>query len=62
VLHAVVGCEIEERRPRDHVGGKTIDVGRRRVGQEHDAGLRAQADDMARAVVLLVATRALVLL
>ena len=32
------------------------------VGQEHDAGLRAQLDDVARAIVFLVAPRALVLL
>ena len=39
-----------------------IDLRRRAVGEEHRAGLRAEGEHVARAVVFLVAARALVLL
>ncbi len=62
VLHAVGGGEVVDRLGP---GYPTRDVVDRRgcfVREEHDAGLRAQLDDVARAVVLLVAARTFVLL
>jgi hypothetical protein len=61
-MDVVRGGEVEERR-RGHDGARhAIDPCRGLVGQEHDAGLRAELDHVPRAVVFLVAPRALVLL
>ena len=62
VVHAVVGAEVVERRVGRDRAAEPIDGLGRLVGQEHDAGLRAQLDDVPRAIVFLVAPRALVLL
>ena len=54
--------EVVERRVGRDRACRPVDSFGGRVGQEHDAGLRAQLDDVARAIVFLVAARALVLL
>ena len=55
VVHAVVGAEVVDRRVGRDGAAQPIDGVGARVGQEHDAGLRAQLDDVARAIVFLVA-------
>ena len=62
VVHAVVGPEVVERRVGGDRAAQAIDRVGRLVGQEDDAGLRAQLDDVPRAIVFLVGPRALVLL
>ena len=62
VMHRVVRAEVVDRRVGGDRAAQAVDFVRRLVGQEHDAGLRAQLDDVARAIVFLVAPRALVLL
>ena len=62
VPHAVGGGEVEQRLAigdRLHGG---IHVGRDAVGQEHRPGLRAQRQDVARAIIFLIGARLLVLL
>ena len=61
VAHAVVGLEVVERLA-DGLGlDERVEAAVGAVGQEDGAGLRAQGQDVARAVVLLVGARALVL-
>src|SRR4029079_3230989 len=62
VVHAVVGAEVVDRLVGGDRAAQAIDGLGAAVGQEHDAGLRAQLDDVARAIVFLVRARALVLL
>ena len=59
---AVGGDEVEERRLARRRARPRRRSPARPVGEEHDAGLRAQLDDVPGAIVLLVAPRLLVLL
>ena len=52
---------VERLRPR-HARRDVVDCLARAIGQEHEARLRAQLGDVARAVVFLVLARLLVLL
>ena len=62
VMHAVTRREVVQRRAARDARSTRVHARRRLVGQEHDARLRAELDDVPRAVVLLVAARAFVLL
>ena len=62
VMHIIVARQIVERSRRPSRRAQPIDSPRRRVGQKHDAGLRAQLEDVPRAIILFVAPGALVLL
>ena len=62
VAHAVGTRQIEERILLAGTPCDRIDGDRRAVGEEHDAGLRAQHEHVASAVVFLVTTRPFVLL
>ena len=61
VRDAVGGDEVVERGPRAGRLDQAVDLGAGAVGQEDHAGLGAQGDDVAGAVVLLVAAGPLVL-
>jgi hypothetical protein len=61
VVNIVGRGEVEQRRARGHRAGDRVEAGRRLVGEEHDAGLRAQLDHVPGPIVLLVAARPLVL-
>jgi hypothetical protein len=62
MAHVVRRLEIDRRSCRRRAYRNPIDVIRRAVGEEYRTGLRAHRDHVARAVVFLVAPRALVLL
>ena len=62
VAHAVGRFEVEERRGGCLLLRDAVDLGRCAVREEHRSGLRAERHHMTRAVVFLVAPRALVLL
>jgi hypothetical protein len=62
MVDPVVGPEVVDRLACADGPRQPIDRGRRLVGQEHDAGLRPQLDDVPRAIVFLVAARAFVFL
>src|ERR687891_688447 len=62
VHHPVFGREVVERGRRAGMPRDRVDLGRGAIGEEHDPGLGAQRDHVARAVVLLVAPGELVLL
>ena len=57
---AVRGDEIEERRGAGHRDSQLVDRRVRAISHEDRAGLRAQAEHVARAVVLFVFARAFV--
>jgi hypothetical protein len=61
-MHAVVRPEVVERRIRRCRAREPIHSLGRLVGQEHDTGLRAQLDHVARPIVFFVRPRPLVLL
>ena len=58
---AVLGLEVVERRLARRAGDELVDLRSVAVGQEDRAGLRPQSDDVARPIVLFVASRSLVL-
>ncbi len=62
VRHAIRRHKVVDRLGLRHARGHGIDGWRRRIRQEHGAGLRPQLGDVARAIVFLVAARLLVLL
>ena len=62
VQHAVGRCEIVERPGGCHMLDEAVDRRRRAVDQEHRAGLGMQRQQVPRAIVFLVLSRALVLL
>jgi hypothetical protein len=62
VLDAVAGGELVERRAGARPARQVVNRRRGAVGQEHDAGLRAQFEQMPGAIVFLVLARLLVFL
>ena len=62
VPHLVGRREIDDRLALRHLGDDPIDVGGRAIRQEHRPRLRAEREHVLRAIVFLVAARALVLL
>ena len=62
VLHTVVRGEVVERRGRRNRGNQCVNRGDRAIDQEYRTGLRTQIEQMARAIVFLVAPRPLVFL
>src|SRR5262245_49120579 len=58
--HAVGGGEVKQRFVSGTPRGDVVHVSRRAVGQKYWSGLRAERKHMTRAVIFLVAPRALV--
>ena len=62
VTNVIVSDKVIERRiARERFSNQPIDLFLRAISQKHRTGLRAQHEDMARAIIFFVATRALVL-